>query len=51
MAFSGDPFKMLPQKHEFTAENAEGAEVTYLLQKGFSATSAVKKPFLRLYQR
>jgi hypothetical protein len=43
---------MVPQKYRFTAENAEGAEVTYLLDKGFSAisaTSAVKKPFLRLY--
>jgi hypothetical protein len=39
---------MLPQKYRFTAENAEGAEVTYLLHKGFSATSAtsaVKKAF------
>ena len=39
---------MLPQKYKFTAENAEGAEVTYLLQKGFSATSAtsaVEKAF------
>jgi hypothetical protein len=39
---------MLPQKHRFTAENAEGAEATYLLHKGFSATSAtsaVKKAF------
>jgi hypothetical protein len=36
---------MLPQKYKFTAE---GAEATYLLQKGFSATSAtsaVKKAF------
>jgi hypothetical protein len=44
---------MVPQKYRFTAENAEGAEATYLLDKGFSAisaTSAVKKPFLRLYQ-
>jgi hypothetical protein len=31
---------MLPQKYKFTAENAEGAEATYLLHKGFSATSA-----------
>jgi hypothetical protein len=39
---------MLPQKYRFTAENAEGAEATYLLLKGFSATSAisaVKKAF------
>jgi len=39
---------MLPQKYRFTAENAEGAEATYLLHKGFSATSAtsaVKKAF------
>jgi hypothetical protein len=36
---------MLPQKYKFTAENAEGSEVTYLFHKGFSATSAVKKPF------
>jgi hypothetical protein len=43
---------MVSQKYRFTAENAEGAEITYLLHKGFSAasaTSAVKKPFLRLY--
>jgi hypothetical protein len=32
---------MVPQKYRFTAENAEGAEVTYLLHKGFSATSAI----------
>ena len=44
---------MVSQKYRFTAENAEGAEITYLLHKGFSATSAtsaVKKPSLRLYQ-
>ena len=39
---------MVPQKYRFTAENAEGAEATYLLDKGFSAisaTSAVEKLF------
>ena len=39
---------MVPYKYRFTAENAEGSEVTYLLHKSFSAnsaTSAVKKAF------
>jgi hypothetical protein len=39
---------MVSQKYRFTAEDAEDAEVTYLLHKGFSATSAtsaVKKAF------
>jgi 3D (Asp-Asp-Asp) domain-containing protein len=39
---------MVRQKYRFTAENAEHAEATYLLHKGFSATSAtsaVKKAF------
>jgi hypothetical protein len=47
---AGGQGRWLRKKCKFTAENAENADVTHLLQKIFSATSAVEKPFLRLHQ-